>query len=92
MRRIFVNEVGRIQQIKRTDLIEKDLILHKMLLDLSKNEFFSGNFIFKGYMPDKMLSRILQVLRGHRLHLEGSERLCRQVSERDPKIPIKNHR
>ena len=48
MRRIFVNEVGRIQQIKRTDLIEKDLILHKMLLDLSKNEFFSGNFIFKG--------------------------------------------
>lgn len=48
MRRSFVNEVSRIQQIKRTDLIEKDLILHKMLLDLSKNEFFSRNFVFKG--------------------------------------------
>jgi len=48
MRRDFVNEVSRIQRIKRADLIEKDLILHQMLLDLSKNEFFSENFIFKG--------------------------------------------
>jgi len=48
MRGEFVNEVGRIQRIKRTDLIEKDLILHQILLDLSKDEFFSGNFLFKG--------------------------------------------
>ncbi len=48
MRRDFVNEVGRIQQIKRTDMIEKDLILHQLLLDLSKDKFFSENFIFKG--------------------------------------------
>jgi predicted nucleotidyltransferase component of viral defense system len=48
MRRDFVNEVSRIQRIKRTDLIEKDLILHQMLLDLSKNKFFSENFVFKG--------------------------------------------
>jgi hypothetical protein len=42
MRKDFVNEVGRLQQIKRTDLIEKDLILHQMLLDLSKKR--SGLF------------------------------------------------
>jgi len=48
MRRDFVNEVGRIQRIRRTDLVEKDLILHQMLLDLSKNRFFSENFVFKG--------------------------------------------
>jgi predicted nucleotidyltransferase component of viral defense system len=48
MRKDFVNEVSRIQRIKRTDLIEKDLILHQMLLDLSKNKFFTENFVFKG--------------------------------------------
>ncbi|MCS4540855.1 MAG: nucleotidyl transferase AbiEii/AbiGii toxin family protein [Euryarchaeota archaeon] len=48
MRKDFVNEVSRIQRIKRADLIEKDLILHLMLLDLSKDKFFSKNFIFKG--------------------------------------------
>src|SRR3990172_4222509 len=48
MRRDIVNEVSRLQRIKRTDLIEKDLILHQMLLDLSKNKFFSENFLFKG--------------------------------------------
>ena len=48
MRKDFVNEVGRVQQIKRTDLIEKDFILHQMLLDLSNNKFFSDNFAFKG--------------------------------------------
>lgn len=48
MRRDFVNEVGRLQKIRRTDMIEKDLLLHQMLLDLSNNEFFSSNFLFKG--------------------------------------------
>ncbi|WXG39985.1 MAG: nucleotidyl transferase AbiEii/AbiGii toxin family protein [Candidatus Freyarchaeum deiterrae] len=48
MRKDFVNEVGRLQGIQRTDLIEKDLILHQLLLDLSLNKFFSENFIFKG--------------------------------------------
>src|SRR4030042_174662 len=48
MRRDFVNEVGRIQQIKRVDLVEKDLILHQMLLDLSNDKLFSENFVFKG--------------------------------------------
>jgi predicted nucleotidyltransferase component of viral defense system len=48
MRKEFANEVGRIYKIERTAMIEKDLILHQILLDLSKNGFFSTNFIFKG--------------------------------------------
>jgi predicted nucleotidyltransferase component of viral defense system len=48
MRKDFVNEVARSHKIKRADLIEKDLILHQVLLDLSKNKFFHDNFAFKG--------------------------------------------
>ena len=48
MRLDFVNEIGRTLNIMRRDLIEKDLILHQILLDLSKNEFFALNFLFKG--------------------------------------------
>jgi len=44
----FVNEVARVLNIKRTDLIEKDLILHQILTDLSQNKFFADNFLFKG--------------------------------------------
>lgn len=36
MRKDFVNEVARTQSIKRPDLIEKDLILHQLLFDLSR--------------------------------------------------------
>jgi predicted nucleotidyltransferase component of viral defense system len=48
MRADFVNEVARVLYIKRRDLIEKDLILHQMLTDLSQDEFFAPNFLFKG--------------------------------------------
>jgi predicted nucleotidyltransferase component of viral defense system len=48
LRADFVNEVARILDIKRKDLIEKDLILHQILTDLSKDEFFAPNFLFKG--------------------------------------------
>lgn len=48
MRKDFVNEVAGTKKIKRADLIEKDLILHQVLFDLSKNKFFSANFAFKG--------------------------------------------
>lgn len=48
MRADFVNEVARILDIQRRDLIEKDVILHQMLLDLSNDKFFSENFAFKG--------------------------------------------
>ncbi|WNZ29465.1 MAG: nucleotidyl transferase AbiEii/AbiGii toxin family protein [Candidatus Bathyarchaeota archaeon] len=48
MRKDFVNQVSRIQKIKRVDMIEKDLILHQILSDLSNDKFFSENFVFKG--------------------------------------------
>ena len=48
MRVDFVNEVARILDIKRRDLIEKDLILHQISSDLSKDDFFGPNFLFKG--------------------------------------------
>ena len=44
----FVNAVSRALDIERRDLIEKDVILHQILLDLSNNVFFSHNFAFKG--------------------------------------------
>lgn len=44
----LVNSIARKQRIERRDLIEKDLILHQLLLDLSKEKFFSQNFLFKG--------------------------------------------
>ncbi len=48
MRKDFVNQVSEILKIERKDLIEKDFILHQILLDLSGNDFFSKNFLFKG--------------------------------------------
>jgi len=44
----FVNEVARVLNIERRDLIEKDLILHQILTDLSRDKFFAPNFLFKG--------------------------------------------
>lgn len=48
MRKDFVNEVSKLLRIERKDLIEKDLILHQILTDLSKDNFYSSNFLFKG--------------------------------------------
>ena len=48
MRADFVNEVARVLKIGRRDLIEKDLILHQILTDLSQDKFFADNFLFKG--------------------------------------------
>jgi predicted nucleotidyltransferase component of viral defense system len=48
LRKDFVNEVAKLQKVNRPDLIEKDLILHQILLDLSKDEFFRKSFVFKG--------------------------------------------
>lgn len=44
----FVDRVSAIQGIRRKDMIEKDLRLHQVLSDLSKNKSFSSKFIFKG--------------------------------------------
>lgn len=48
MKKDFIDEISRTLNIERKDLLEKDLILHQLLLDLSKNNFFQGNFLFKG--------------------------------------------
>jgi predicted nucleotidyltransferase component of viral defense system len=48
VRRDFIDEVARTQNITRADLVEKDLLLHQVLFDLSKNKFFHDNFAFKG--------------------------------------------
>ncbi|MFA5246986.1 MAG: nucleotidyl transferase AbiEii/AbiGii toxin family protein [Candidatus Micrarchaeia archaeon] len=48
MRKDFVNSVSEVMRIERKDLIEKDVILHQLLFDLSKNDFFRENFLFKG--------------------------------------------
>ncbi|MEM0287957.1 MAG: nucleotidyl transferase AbiEii/AbiGii toxin family protein [Nitrososphaerota archaeon] len=48
MRADFANALAGKLNIQRRDLIEKDIILHQILLDLSKDKFFSWNFVFKG--------------------------------------------
>ena len=48
MRADFVNEVSRILDIKRKDMIEKDLTLHQILFDLSGDRFFAESVLFKG--------------------------------------------
>jgi predicted nucleotidyltransferase component of viral defense system len=44
----FIEEIGRIMEFPRLDLMEKDMMLHNILTALSKDEFFSTNFLFKG--------------------------------------------
>jgi predicted nucleotidyltransferase component of viral defense system len=44
----FVNEIARTLKINRRDLIEKDLILHQILTDLSHVKYFADTFLFKG--------------------------------------------
>jgi len=48
MRKDFVAVVAKQNAIEQTDMLEKDLILHQILTDLSQSEFFLNNFIFKG--------------------------------------------
>jgi len=48
MRKDFINQISETLKIERKDMIEKDFLLHQVLLDLSKNEFFHKNFLFKG--------------------------------------------
>ncbi|MCL2476373.1 nucleotidyl transferase AbiEii/AbiGii toxin family protein [Candidatus Bathycorpusculum sp.] len=48
MRKEFVVTIAEQNGIEQTELIEKDVILHQILTDLSKNESFFDNFVFKG--------------------------------------------
>ena len=44
----FIEEIGNTLKITRTDLIEKDIILHRLLLELSKDKPFRSDYLFKG--------------------------------------------
>jgi predicted nucleotidyltransferase component of viral defense system len=44
----FIEEIGREMEFPRLDLIEKDIMLHNILSALSRDKFFSHNFLFKG--------------------------------------------
>jgi predicted nucleotidyltransferase component of viral defense system len=44
----YVTKVSTNLKIKNLDLIEKDILLHQILTDLSNDNFFLKNFIFKG--------------------------------------------
>ncbi|MCY4491358.1 MAG: nucleotidyl transferase AbiEii/AbiGii toxin family protein [Thaumarchaeota archaeon] len=48
MRRDLVNETSQLLGIKNKEMIEKDIILHEILYEISKDRFFSDNFAFKG--------------------------------------------
>ncbi len=60
--REIINFVSEKAKVRQKSLIEKDLLLHRLLVELSSNAHFSGNYAFKGDVPDKMLSWLLQVL------------------------------
>lgn len=44
----FVDRISSIEGIQRKEMIEKDILLHQILLDLSSQKFISENFLFKG--------------------------------------------
>jgi predicted nucleotidyltransferase component of viral defense system len=44
----FIAELSKRYNVKRKDLLEKDIIIQKILFDLSKHDFFLKNFAFKG--------------------------------------------
>lgn len=44
----FIDRISSGLKIQRRDMIEKDIILHQVLSDLSKDKFFTSNFVFKG--------------------------------------------
>jgi len=44
----FIEQTSNELKITRRDLVEKDIILHGLLSDLSQDEFLSKNLLFKG--------------------------------------------
>jgi predicted nucleotidyltransferase component of viral defense system len=44
----FINDVSAKIKTSRSDMVEKDILLHQILTDLFKDKFFSRNFLFKG--------------------------------------------
>jgi len=48
MRLDFIAKINQRLNMDRTDLLEKDLIIHQLLYDLSFDRFVTGNLLFKG--------------------------------------------
>ena len=44
----FIDEISRINGIPRRNLVEKDLLLHRLLRYLSLHPEFNENYLFKG--------------------------------------------
>ena len=44
----FIDQVSKLGKISRKEVVEKDIILHQILADLSEDEIFANNFLFKG--------------------------------------------
>ena len=44
----FIDEISRIHGIQRRDLVEKDILLHRLLRHLSRHPEFNENYLFKG--------------------------------------------
>ena len=44
----FIDQVSALEKIPRKEQVEKDIILHQMLADLSREKYFANNFLFKG--------------------------------------------
>ncbi|MDG6927449.1 MAG: hypothetical protein JRN10_05040 [Nitrososphaerota archaeon] len=48
MRADFAQAIADKLNIGHADLVERDVIIHQLLLELSRDKFFSENFAFKG--------------------------------------------
>lgn len=44
----FVDRASATLGIRRRDMMEKDMLLHQILTDLSNDKFFADNMLFKG--------------------------------------------
>ncbi len=44
----FVNAVSELLKMGGRDLVEKDFLIHSLLFDLSRNNYFKSNFLLKG--------------------------------------------
>ncbi len=48
MRKTTIDGIANVLKINMPDRLEKDIIIHEILADLSDDDFFSGNLVFKG--------------------------------------------
>ena len=74
----FIDEISRTNGIPRRDLVEKDLLLHRLLRHLSLHPEFNENYLFKGgtclikcYLGYYRFSEDLDFTWRHQEHFEG---------------------